>query len=63
MVVAEGELRFEQFQFDPPRLCPRDTVRFDFSYRGFPGGLAAVKNFVMEGVWEGPGERSTAPPG
>jgi dienelactone hydrolase len=47
----------KQFQFDPPRLCPRDTVRFDFSYRGFPGGLAAVKNFVMEGVWEGPGER------
>jgi hypothetical protein len=47
----------EQFRFDPPRLCPRDTVRFGFSYLGFPGSLAAVKNFVLEGVWEGLGER------
>jgi dienelactone hydrolase len=49
---ALGELRF-----DPPRVCPKDTFRFGFAYRGLPGGLAAVKEIVMEGLWEGPGER------
>jgi dienelactone hydrolase len=53
--VAQPAL--EQFRFDPPRLCLRDTFRWGVSYRGFPGGLAVVKDVVMEGLWDGPGER------
>ena len=56
-LAGEAQPVLEQFRFDPPRLCPRDTFRWGFSYRGLPGGLASVKEFVMEGLWEGPGER------
>jgi dienelactone hydrolase len=56
-LVGEAQPVLEQFRFDPPRLCPRDTFRWGFSYRGLPGGLASVREFVMEGLWEGPGER------
>jgi dienelactone hydrolase len=47
----------EQFRFDPPRLCLRDTFQWGFSYRGLPGGLAAVRSVEMWGLWEGPGEQ------
>jgi hypothetical protein len=56
-LAAEFQPALEQFWFEPPRLCLRDTFRWGFSYRAFPGGLAAVKDFVMEGLWEGPGEQ------
>ena len=55
---GEAQATVENFQFNPPRLCFRDTFRWGFSYRGFPGGLAAVKDFELSGLWEGPGERS-----
>ena len=46
----------EQLRFDPPRVCARDTFRWGVSYRGIPGGLAAVKSVAMDGQWEGPGQ-------
>jgi dienelactone hydrolase len=55
---GEAQPTVERFQFNPSRLCFRDTFRWGFSYRGFPGGLAAVKGFELWGRWEGPGERS-----
>jgi dienelactone hydrolase len=54
-VVAQPTL--ENFQFDPPRVCARGTLRWGVSYRGLPGGLAATKDVSMEGLWEGPDER------
>ena len=57
-LAGEAQPALEQFQFDPSRLCLRDTFRWGFSYQGLPGGLAAVKNFEMSGRWEGPGEQS-----
>ena len=56
-LAGEAQPALEQFRFDPPQLCLRDTFRWGVSYRGLPGGLAAVKDVVMEGLWEGPGER------
>jgi dienelactone hydrolase len=56
-LTALAQPALEQFRFDPPRLCLRDTFRFGFSYREFPGGLAAVKDLAMEGLWEGSDER------
>ena len=35
--VAQPAL--ENFRFDPPRVCARDTLRWGVSYRGLPGGL------------------------
>jgi len=60
-LAAEAQPALEQFRFEPPRLCLRDTFRRGFSYRGFPGGLAAVKDFVMEGLCEGPASNPSAP--
>ena len=48
----------EQLRFDPPHVCPRDTFRWGVSYRGIPGGLAAVKAVAMEAQWEGPGQQT-----
>ena len=48
----------EQLRFDPSRVCPRDTFRWGVSYRGIPGGLAAMKAVVIEALWEGPGEQT-----
>ena len=48
----------EQLRVDPPRLCLRDAIRWGFAYRGFPGGLAAVKQLEVSARWEGPGEVS-----
>ena len=56
--VGKGQPTLEQFRFDPPRLCLRDIFRWGVSYQGLPGGLAAVKDFEMWGLWEGPGEPS-----
>jgi hypothetical protein len=55
---GEAQPTIEQLRFDPPRLCLRDTFRWGFSYRGVPGGLAAVKTFELTGRWEGPDEQS-----
>jgi len=57
-LAGEAQPTLEQFRFDPPRLCLRDTFRWGFSYRGIPGGLAAVKDFEVSGRWEGPGQQS-----
>jgi dienelactone hydrolase len=56
-LAGQAQPVLEQLRFDPPRVCARDTFRLGFAYRGFPGGLAAVKEIVMEGLWDGPGER------
>jgi hypothetical protein len=56
-LAGEAQPALEQFRFDPPRLCFRDTFRWEFSYRGLPGGLAAVRDVEMQGLWEGPGEQ------
>jgi hypothetical protein len=56
-LAGEAQPALEQFRFDPPRLCFRDTFRWEFSYRGLPGGLAAVRDLEMRGLWEGPGEQ------
>src|SRR5262249_9175087 len=42
-----------EFRFDPPQLCYRGIVRWGFSYRGFPGGLAAVKDLELWELWGG----------
>ncbi len=55
---GEAQPTIEHFQFNPPRLCFRDTFWWGFSYRWLPGGLAAVKDFELSGRWEGPGEGS-----
>lgn len=39
---GQAQPTVEHFQFNPARLCFRDTFRWGFSYRGFPGGLAAA---------------------
>lgn len=57
-LTGEAQPTLEQFRFDPSRVCLRDTFRWGFSYRGLPGGLAALKDFELSGRWEGPGERS-----
>jgi hypothetical protein len=57
-LVAEAQPIIEEFRFDPPRLCFRDTFRWGFSYRGIPGGLAGVKNFELTARWDGPDEQS-----
>ena len=57
-LVGDAQPMIEAFRFDPPRLCFRDTFRWGFSYRGIPGGLAAVKTFELSARWEGPGEQS-----
>ena len=56
-VVAEAQPALEQFRFDPSQLCARDTFRWGVSYRGLPGGLAAVKEAEMLALWDGPGEK------
>jgi dienelactone hydrolase len=54
-LVAEGQPAVDQFRFDPPRFCLRDTFRWGFTYQGLPGGLAAVRDVEM---WaQAPGER------
>jgi len=57
-LAGEAQPTLEQFRFDPPRLCFRDTFRWGFSYRELPGGLAAVKDFELSARWEGTGEQS-----
>ena len=57
-LAAEAQPTLEQLRFDPPQLCFRDTFRWGFSYRGIPGGLAAVRDFELSGRWDGPGEQS-----
>jgi hypothetical protein len=48
-LAAGAQPALEEFRFDPPQLCLRDTFRWGFSYHGLPGGLAAVKDLEM---WE-----------
>ena len=56
-LTGEAQPALEQVRFDPPRLCLRDTFRWGFSYQGFPGGLAAVRDLELLGLSEEPGER------
>ena len=55
-LTAETPPTVEQFRFEPSRLCLRDAFQWGFSYRGLPGGLAALRDFEIWGLWEGPGE-------
>ena len=59
-LAGEAQPALEQFRFDPPQLCLRDTFQWGFSYRGLPGGLAAVKDFEVRGLWEGPASKRSA---
>ena len=61
-LAGEAQPALEQFRFDPPQLCLRDTFRWGVSYRGLPGGLAAVKDFEVRGLWEGRPVRSPLTP-
>ena len=36
-LAGEAQPALEQFRFDPPQLCLRDTFQWGFSYRGLPG--------------------------
>jgi dienelactone hydrolase len=56
--AAVAQPSLENFRFDPPRVCARGTFRWEVSYRGLPGGLAAAREVSMEGRWDGPDERS-----
>jgi dienelactone hydrolase len=56
-LVGEAQPAIEEFRFDPPRVCLRETFRWGFSYRGVPGGLAGVKTFELTVRWDGPNER------
>ena len=55
--TSDAEPVLESFRVDPDRLCLRDTFRWGFSYRGLPGGLAAVKDVEIWALWDGPGEQ------
>ena len=57
-LAGEAQPVLQDFRFDPPQLCLRDTFRWGVSYRGLPGGLAAVTAFEVWGRREGPGEPS-----
>ena len=61
-IAGEAQPVLEQFRFEPSRLCLRDTFRWGFSYRGLPGGLAAVKDFEVSGLLEGRPVRSPLTP-
>src|SRR5262245_14776936 len=61
-LVGEAQPTLEEFRFDPPRLCLREAFRWEVSYRGFPGGLAAVKDFGVWGVFQGQLVRSPLSP-
>jgi dienelactone hydrolase len=52
-LAAEAQPALEQFRFDPSQLCYRGTFQWGFSYRGFPGGLAAVKDLELWEIWGG----------
>jgi dienelactone hydrolase len=52
-LAAGAQPALEQFRFDPPQLCFRGTFQWGFSYRGLPGGLAAVKDLEMWELWGG----------
>ena len=61
-VAGGAQPVIQQFEFTPPQLCLRDVFRWGFSYRGIPGGLAAVKEVAMEGVFQGRTVRSPLTP-
>jgi dienelactone hydrolase len=54
-IAGEAQPAVEEFRFDPPQVCFRHAFRWGFSYRGLPGGLAAVRDVQMHGIWSGPG--------
>jgi dienelactone hydrolase len=56
-LAAEAQPALEQFRFEPPQLCLRDAFQWGFSYRGLPGGLAALRDIEVSGLWDGPGEQ------
>lgn len=57
-LAIEAQPVLEQFRVNPDRLYLRDAFRWEFSYRGLPGGLAAAKAVEIWARWEGPGEQS-----
>ncbi|HEY7142509.1 MAG TPA: dienelactone hydrolase family protein [Methylomirabilota bacterium] len=60
--AGEAQPALEEFGFDPPQLCLRDSFQWGFSYRQIPGGLAAVKDLAMETVFAGRTVRSPLTP-
>jgi dienelactone hydrolase len=61
-IAGRAEPAIEQLRFDPPQLCLRDMFRWGFSYRGLPGGLAAVKEVELRVLFEGRPLRSPLTP-
>jgi hypothetical protein len=56
-LAGSAQPALEPLRFDPPQVCLKDTFRWAFAYRDLPGGLAAVRDITLEGLWDGPGER------
>ncbi len=61
-ILGEAQPALEQFRFDPPQVCLRDIFQWGFSYRGLPGGLAAVNDIELSGLFEGRPIRSPLTP-
>ena len=61
-IAGEAQPALEHFRFYPSRLCLRDVFQWGFLYRGFPGGLAAVKDLEVRGLLEGRPVRSPLTP-
>jgi len=61
-VLGEAQPVVEDFRFDPPQVCLRDVFQWGFTYRGIPGGLAAVKDLAMGGIFQGRPVRSPLTP-
>ena len=55
----EGQPAVENFRFTPATFCYADRIRYAFSYRNFPGGLAAVKDALVMADWQRPGQAAT----
>ena len=56
-LAAVAQPALDNFRFDPPRVCARDTLRWESRIGDFPAAWRPRKEVSMEGLWEGPGER------
>lgn len=55
----ESRPAVEDFRFTPASFCYADRVRYAFSYRHFPGGLAAVRKAEVTADWHRAGDQPT----
>lgn len=57
--AQDGRSAVEHFRFLPATFCYADHVRYEFAYRNFPGGLAAVKDVEVMADWQRAGDQAT----